>query len=602
MRTKLNHIISPETASTLAGLFRERVQRTPLAIAYQYFDPVKETWQQVTWAGIAAEVTRWQAALSKEELKSGDRVALMLRNCCEWVLFDQAALSLGLIVVPLYTNDRADNVHHILKSSGAKLLLIESSHQWQELKRRWMLPQLVRVVSLTPLEEAYDQSQLCYLEDWLPKKAAEIELYTAPANPDTLATLVYTSGTTGSPKGVMLSQHNILWNAYSSLQKTPIYPNDVFLSFLPLSHTLERTLGYYLPMMAGACVTYARSTTTLAEDLMTIKPTVLISVPRIFERIYNKLHDELRERTSFEQALFRLTIAAGWRQFNYQQGRANWHPLCFLAPLLNQIVGRRILAQLGGRLRVVVCGGAPLAFDVSQELLALGLPLTQGYGLTETSPVVSANSLNNNDPRSVGTPLQDVEVRIGEHNELLVRSPGVMLGYWDNPKATAEIIDKEGWLHTGDQARIEQKRIYITGRIKEIIVLANGEKIPPAEMETAIGADHLFDQVMVIGEGRPYLSALIVLNPEHWAKLAYNLNLNPHQEESLKNPAVIEYALRQIEKHTRHFPGYAHIRQVALTLEHWTVENGLATATLKARRKQVMQHYHREISNLYEGH
>jgi long-chain acyl-CoA synthetase len=216
--------------------------------------------------------------------------------------------------------------------------------------------------------------------------------------------------------------------------------------------------------------------------------------------------------------------------------------------------------------------------------------------------VVSGNSLNNNDPKSVGTPLQDVEVRIGEHDELLVRSPGVMLGYWNASKATIKVIDKEGWLHTGDQARIEQGRIYITGRIKEIIVLANGEKIPPAEMETAIGVDHLFDQVMVIGEKRPYLSALIVLNPERWTNLAHNLDLNPHQEESLKHPAVIEYVLQRIEKHTRHFPGYARIRQVALTLKHWTVENGLATATLKARRKQVIQHYHSKISSLYEGH
>jgi long-chain acyl-CoA synthetase len=600
MGAKLDHIISSESAGTLAGLFRERVKRTPAAIAYQYFDPVKGMWQRASWAEMATEVARWQAALSKEKLNSGDRVALMLPNCREWVLFDQAALSLGLVVVPLYVHDRVDNVHHILKDSGAKLLLLESLHQWRELKQWWPLHELARVISLTPFEESHDQKQIYYLGDWLPKKADK--LYAAPANPNALATVVYTSGTTGSPKGVMLSHHNILWNAYSSLQKTPVYPDDVFLSFLPLSHTLERTLGYYLPMMAGACVTYARSTITLGEDLMTIKPTVLISVPRIFERMYNKLHDEIREKTLFEQALFRLTIAAGWCQFNYQQGRANWHPLCLLAPLLKQIVGRQVLAQLGGHLRVVVCGGAPLAFDVSRELLALGLPLTQGYGLTETSPAVSANSLNNNEPMSVGTPLQDVEVRIGEHDELLVRSPGVMLGYWDNLKATAEVINKEGWLHTGDQARIEQGRIYITGRIKEIIVLANGEKVPPAEMETAIGTDHLFDQVMVIGEGRPYLSALVVLNPEHWAKLAYNLDLNPHQEESLKSPAAIEYVLQQIEKHTRHFPGYARIHQVALTLEHWTVENGLATATLKARRKQVMQHYRKEISALYEGH
>lgn len=600
MATNLNHIISPETAGTLAGLFQERVRRTPGAVAYRHFDSAQGTWQETTWAEMAAEVARWQAALSKEEINPGDRVALMLRNCREWVFFEQAALSLGLVVVPLYINDRPDNVRYILKNSGVKLLLIEGHHQWQEIKQWWALRKLARVVSLNPFEEARAQKRLCYLQNWLPETAGKLHI--EAADPDALATVVYTSGTTGAPKGVMLSHRNILWNAHSSLQNTPVHPDDLFLSFLPLSHALERTLGYYLPMMAGACVAYARSITKLAEDLVTVKPTALVSVPRIFERIRNKLHHELHERTPLERALFRLTIAVGWRQFNYQQGRAYWHPFCLLAPLLQQFVGQRVLAQLGGRLRVVVCGGAPLVFDVSRELLALGLPLIQGYGLTEASPVISGNSLHNNDPKSVGTPLPDVEVRIGEHNELLVRSPGVMLGYWDNSKATALAIDQEGWLHTGDQARIEQGRIYITGRIKEIIVLANGEKVPPGEMEAAIGADPLFDQVMVIGEGKPYLSALLVLNPEHWTKLAHQLELNPHHKESLKQPAVIEEVLRRIEQRTHQFPGYAHIRQAALTLEHWTVENGLATATLKARRKQVVQHYRTQISALYEGH
>lgn len=602
MIKELNHIIAPETAVTLTGLFRERVRRTPDAIAYRHFDPAAQKWQETTWAEMAAEMTRWQTALSTEDLSPGDRVALMLRNSREWVLFEQAVLSLGLVVVPLYANDRPDNIRYILKNAGVKLLLIEGYPQWEEIKQWWTLRKLARVISLSPFEEIHESGQLSYLGDWLPEARQAGDNHHKPVNTGDLATIVYTSGTTGPPKGVMLSHHNILWNAYSCQQSTPTYPDDLFLSFLPLSHTLERTVGYYVPMMTGATVAYVRAITKLSEDLMTIKPTTLISVPRIFERINSKLHDELQERTPLERALFRLAVAAGWHYFNYRQGKAPWHPLCLLAPLLQQIVGRKILSQMGGRLRIAVCGGAPLAYDVSQELLAFRVPIIQGYGLTEASPVVSTNSLSDNTPKSVGPPLSDVEVRIGEHNELLVRSPGVMLGYWDNPKATSEAIDPEGWLHTGDQARIEEGRIFITGRIKEIIVLANGEKVPPGEMEIAISVDPLFDQVMVIGEGKPYLSALIVLNPEHWAELARHLEIDPHSGESLKNPAVIEHALQQIDKRTQQFPGYARIRQVALTSEYWTVENGLATATLKARRKQVMQHYRSEISALYEGH
>ncbi|ADJ29113.1 AMP-dependent synthetase/ligase [Nitrosococcus watsonii] len=598
--THLNHIISPETAGTLSGLFQERVRRTPNAVAYQHFDTTQKAWQKTTWAEMATEVARWQAALSEEELNPGDRVALMLRNSREWVFFEQAALGLGLVVVPLYINDRPDNARYILKNSEVKLLLIEGYQQWQEIKQWWALRKLARVISLSPFAETQRQKRLSYLQEWLPKMADKSN--PGPRNPDALATIVYTSGTTGLPKGVMLSHHNILWNAHSSLHSTPVYEDDVFLSFLPLSHTLERTIGYYLPMMAGAQVAYTRSIAKLAEDLATVKPTVLVSVPRIFERTHNQIYDTLQEKNPLERALFRLAVAAGWRQFNYQQGHAPWHPLCLLNPLLQQIVGRQVLAQFGGRLRIVVCGGAPLAFNVAKELLALGLPLIQGYGLTETSPVISVNHLNNNDPKSVGTPLQDVEIRIGEHNELLGHSPGVMLGYWNNPKATAEVIDEKGWLHTGDQARIEQGRLYITGRIKEIIVLATGEKIPPGEMETAISTDSLFDQVMVIGEGKPYLSALIVLNPEHWTTLAQELNLDPHQAQSLKHSTVLEEVLGRIEQHTRQFPGYARIRRATLTLEHWTTENGLATATLKARRSKVIKHYRNQISALYEGH
>lgn len=602
MSIKLSHIIVPETVGTLSGLFRERVQRTPDTPAYRHFDPATEQWQETTWAEMAAEMVHWRSALLGEELGPGDRVGLMLRNSREWVLFEQAALSLGLVVVPLYTNDRPDNVRFILKNAGVKLLLLEGYPQWEQIKQGRALPQLTRIISLNPFAERDELKQLSYLEDWLSKTTEDCNEYYEPSSPDSLATVIYTSGTTGLPKGVMLSHHNILWNAYGGLLSTPTYPEDLFLSFLPLSHAFERTVGYYLPMMAGATVAYARSISTLGEDLKTVKPTILTSVPRIFERILNQLHDELQERTSFERALFRLAVTVGWRFFNYRQGKASWHPLCLLAPLLQRIVGHQVLEQLGGHLRVVVCGGAPLAYDVSQELLAFGLPITQGYGLTEASPIVSTNSLVDNNPKSVGLPLPGAEVRIGEHNELLVRSPGIMLGYWNNPKATSEVIDPEGWLHTGDQARLEQGHIFITGRIKEIIVLANGEKVPPGEMEAAIAADSLFDQVLVIGEGKPYLSALVVLNPEHWAELAHSLKLDPQKKESLKDPHVIEYVLQQIGKHIQQFPGYARIHQVALILEHWTTENGLATATLKARRQRVIQHYRAEINALYEGH
>ncbi|CAH9018527.1 AMP-dependent synthetase/ligase [Candidatus Nitrosacidococcus sp. I8] len=592
-----SYSIALEKAKTLPGLFQERVRLTPNKIAYQYFNTEKKTWEQLNWADMDTQLKRWQIALIKENLNRGDRVAIMLPNCPEWVLADQAALSLGLVIVPLYVSDRAENILYILKDSNVKLLIIKNSRQWQEVKQGASLDDLNKVVSLTQAENNESESKLYIMDQWLPLHGEEIAL--PPCEPNDLATIVYTSGTTGNPKGVMLSHHNILWNANSSLQRVPIYPEDSLLSFLPLSHMFERTLGYYLPMMVGASVSYARAPTKVAEDLVTLKPTAMISVPRVYERIYDKIHQTLEKKPKWVKYLFRLAIASGWQQFRAQQKQIPWHPLCLLYPLLKSKVSQPILDQFGGNIRVAVCGGAALSYDISKEFLALGVPLLQGYGLTEASPTISANAADNNDPHSIGMPLQDVEVKVENTGELLVRSPGVMLGYWNNPQATTEIIDKNHWLHTGDQVRIDQNRIYITGRIKEIIVLTNGEKIPPAEMETVIGMDPLFDQVMVVGEHKPYLAALIVLNSEGWTELSKNLDLTPHQEKSLKHPEIIKQVLGRVKLHTRSFPGYAKIRNVFLTLTPWTIENGLLTPTLKIRRNKILSQYQRQIDDLY---
>lgn len=252
-------------------------------------------------------------------------------------------------------------------------------------------------------------------------------------------------------------------------------------------------------------------------------------------------------------------------------------------------------------MRLAICGGAPLSQEVARIFVGLGLNLVQGYGLTETSPVISVNKIENNDPASVGEALQGIETKIGEDDELLVRSECNMLGYWNNPQATKEIIDDDGWLHTGDKARIENNWIYITGRLKEIIVLSNGKKVPPADMELAITMDNLFEQVMVIGEGCPYLSAIIVLNREHWIELARSLDVEP-SAKSLQNKTVIDAIQKKIDELIFEFPGYAKIRRITLSLEPWSIENGLITPTMKLKRHLINKHFEQQIEQLYEGH
>ncbi len=369
--------------------------------------------------------------------------------------------------------------------------------------------------------------------------------------------------------------------------------------FYRLSHTLERTGGYYLPVMSGSAVAYARSIPLLAEDLKTIQPTILIAVPRIFERVFARIQNQMDKQSGLARALFTLTTRVGWHRFRRQQRRARWHPRLLLWPLLNKLVARKVLEKLGGRLRIAVSGGAPLSISVARTFIGLGVPILQGYGLTETSPVISVNLPDDNEPASVGVPLNGVEVRIGKNDELLVKTPGMMLGYWNNHAATSEVIDQDGWLHTGDQARIDNGHIYITGRIKDILVLSNGEKVPPMDMELAISLVPAIDQVLVIGEGEAYLAAILVLNPEEWPELADRFGLDADAAASLDNDKLHQYLLKKIGAILNDFPGYAKIRRLIVTLEPWSVDNGLLTPTLKIKRDRVLTLFKDRITALY---
>jgi len=600
------NLISPDEAVTLDGLFACRVRRSPQRPAYRYFDKAGKSWLTHNWADMGHAVARWQRAMRDENVSRGGRVAIQLRNCPEWVMFDQAAMSLGLVTVPLYTDDRPDNIAYILAEADVNILLVQDASRWRRLAE--VVGDdgpLQRVLLLEDSDAARalaaDDDRIRLVPDWLPATGGELEVRDA-GDPHALASIVYTSGTTGRPKGVMLSHNNMLSVAHGGLTLLDCYEEDVFLSFLPLSHTLERTGGYDLCIMTGSCVAYARSVAQLGEDLMTIKPTAMIAVPRIFERVYGRIADQMEKKGGLAQKLFNLTVRIGWQRFEYYQGRAAWPMGNLLWPLLKRLVADKITAKLGGRLRVAVSGGAALNEEIAKVFLALGVPIVQGYGLTETSPVISVNPLQNNVPASVGVPIRGVEVRVGDNDELLVKGPGVMQGYWNNHAATAQVIEPDGWLHTGDQARIDDSNhIYITGRIKDILVLSNGEKIPPGDMESAIALDPLVEQVMVIGESRPYLTALLVLDGNNWPPFAQQLGVDPLAPESLRNSKVLNAVARRVRQALKDFPGYAKIRQLHLSLEPWTIEEGLITPTLKVKRAKVLERYDDAVEGMYRG-
>ena len=498
-------------STNLSQVFSARVSDTPDTPAYKQFNG--KSWVSYSWRDTAHEVARWQQAMQAEGLKPGDRVALCMHNRIEWVFFDQAALGLGLISVPLYFDDRPDNMAWCMQDAGVKLLVLETDDIWPEIKGG--VESLERVVTLAAPK--HKDAKLRSLDKWLPREGGELRQSDATGND--MVTIVYTSGTTGRPKGVMLSHRNILSNADAGLQIISVHASDRFISFLPLSHMFERTVGCYISIIVGAETVYARGITELGEDLQQQKPTIMVCVPRIFERINAKMQAGLPPN-SLKRTLFEKAASVGWSRFKHKASLMDH----LLGPVLKALVAKKIYARLGGRMRLIMVGAAALSPELSKIFVGLGLPIIQGYGLTETSPIAAANRLNDNDPASVGKPLPGVEVELDGKGEILIRGPLVMLGYWNNEAATKTVIDADGWFHSGDIGEFRDGRLFITGRAKEIIVMSNGEKMPPGDAEQAIMMDTVFEQIMIVGEGRAKLGLLAVSEIEDEKELCDRAN------------------------------------------------------------------------------
>jgi long-chain acyl-CoA synthetase len=546
--------------ANLAGLLEQHCANPQTLLYRQYID---NSWRDFSAQEVVALAARWQQAFRTAGYGPGDRVALCLKNGVDWVAIDQAALGLGLVVVPLYADDNPENLAWCLNDSGARLLVLENSRLLDALTRA--MPALPAVICL----HGGAPAPAIPAGRWLPEKGGVFEALELDEN--TLATLVYTSGTTGRPKGVMLSHRNILSNVAAALEVVSLHPGDLLISVLPLSHMFERTCGYYVPLKAGVPVAYARSINQLAEDLAFLKPTVMVAVPRVFQRFLARIEQALAA-SPLKRALFSLTVALGWRKFERRAGKAEQALLRLLQPL----VAGPVLNRLGGRMRLTVVGGAPLELRVARSFIGLGLSMLQGYGLTEASPVVAGNREHDNDPATVGAPLPGVAVRVNEAGELLVRGPSVMLGYWHNPEATAEVLDADGWLNTGDLAEIQAGKIVIKGRTKDILVLSNGEKVPPQDAEMAILDDPLFEQAMLVGEGRAYLVLLAV------TREGDEKTLIKHANARLKT-----------------FSRWVRVRRVIALQEPWTLAEGLLTPTLKVKRNAVYGKYRERIEACY---
>lgn len=598
--------------TTLPELLNRSIETYADREALRQYDRKANLWKSVSYRELGDEVARWRHAWQASGFARGDRVAILMPNGVDTVCADQGALANGLVPVPLHAIDTPGACAFILIDSQATALVTNKVARWRQILNTGVdLPdlRLVIVTDPDPHEEiqSHEPVEIVTLEDWLAREAQTEELPAGPLEDD-LAGIVYTSGTTGRPKGVMLTHKNIVSNVKATLECVSPRDGDIFLSFLPLSHTFERSAGYYLPLATGCTIVYNRSILLLAEDLKTVRPTVIISVPRVYERIYARVQNTLAKASAAVRYLFDWAVEVGWRDFCKKNrmpversGRA-WLD-GFVRGFLMRKVASTLLSQFGGRLRIAISGGAALNPKIARTFCGLGLPIIQGYGMTETSPIIAGNSIEFNQPDTVGKPFNNLDVRLGEGGEIQVRGPSVMKGYWRRPDDTATAFTKDGWLRTGDVGEFTPEGLLkIKGRIKEIIVTSTGEKVPPADLESAIETDPLFSQTLILGEGRPYISLIAVVDPAEWQRLTDSLGLEPTGEASLASPAAKSAALKRAKAAAANFPNYALPRAIVLTKDPWTIENGLLTPTLKLKRSPLNQRFKKEIEQLYATH
>ena len=576
---------------------------------YRYFDHQQSQWVSVTWKEFHARVMRWRKAFAAMGLQRGDRVSMLLVNSLDALTFDQAALANALVPVPLHSIDTPDSSAYILSDSGSKFLVTTTRARWNAIAATTSsdISAIQQVVFTTEDEEGMTGDiPYCSAESWL-EKAADFPEENLPAGPveTDLAAIIYTSGTTGRPKGVMLTHKAIMSNVLDTHDRYPLLADDVTLSYLPLSHSFERTATYYNSIICGTTLVFSRGVMSLLDDFRDARPTKMCSVPRVFEQFFTKLQVQIANSDEEEKRIAQGVLAAGWRQF----ARRNDIPVegdfteaedqAFLDEHF-EAVARPILDMFGGRLERVIIGGAALNYSVAKFFCALGINTTQGYGLTEYCPIISISHCEGNHPETVGLPIRNCEVRAGENDELQVRGPSVMSGYWNKPKETAETFTADGWLKTGDQVDLSDGgRVRIKGRIKEIVVTSTGEKISPVDLEFAIQEDHIFDQVMIVGEARPYITALVVVNDTLFTQLCEEIGVDPKADDHNNNRDLRARLVKRIRHAAKHFPQYGVPRNIYILREHWTPENGLLTPTMKMRRRQILERFADEVESLY---
>jgi long-chain acyl-CoA synthetase len=596
---------------TIAQLFYEAVKfDLPDALAAKR----NGVYESISHVEMAARVERLALAMSARGLKTGDRVAIMSENRPEWVIADIACAIQGLPDVTIYATLNPAQAAFILKDSQSSWVLCSDRSQLDKVLAHWdKLPSLEVAVlmdgdlpegtgrTLVKWSTLHDEGQA------MEARRPEVRVWGDQRKPSDIFTIIYTSGTTGDPKGAVLTHGNIVSNVLGALEAVAMAPGHRCLSFLPLTHIFERMAGQFLMLRIGAAIYYAESVNTVAADLMVVQPTVMASVPRIYEKVYGRIYDGVASASAIKRLIFHWSMVAGRKvvsQLYEGKKPSGWSGFCY--GIARKLVFDKILARLGGRLQVAVSGGAPLGGKVMEFFWIVGAPILEGYGLTETSPIITVNRFTEVMPGCVGRPLyKDWNgrpfVKIAVDGEILCQGPNVMVGYWNNEKATKEAIDEDGYFHTGDIGHLDDRgRLYITDRKKELIITSGGKKVAPQPIENQLKEDKYIAQAVLIGDQRNFISVIIVPNFDSLVRWAgYKKIPFTTHGELLQNPLVYAKLGSRVERVNEHLSNYERIKKMVLLDQEMTLEGGQLTPSLKVKRRVVNQMYAAQIEGMY---
>jgi len=585
--------------TTLPLMVLSRARRNPFQTALRRKE--RGSYKDISWQHLEQQIMAFGRGLLALGLQHGDHVAVMAPNGPEWVYADLAAMACGAASVPVYHTEGLAAIRHIIEDSRSRFLFAQNPVQAKELlDHHQQIPHLEKLILLEgELVHPWVMTLANFLAGGKSVPVEKLNALLEEGRGDDLASLVYTSGTTGPPKGVMLTHQNFLSNIDAALKLFDIGEYDQCLSFLPLSHVFERMAGYYLMLQQGTVIAYAENFESVPVNLKEVAPTVVVSVPRLYEKMYSRVIERVLAGPWLNKQIFFAARRIGRLWVSKQQ---NGEPISWYLELgiklARRLVFAKIAEHLGGRLRFFVSGGAPLAPEIAEFFLAAGLPIYEGYGLTETSPVISANCPAQHRIGSVGRPLINTEVRLSDEGEILVRGPGVFQGYWQRPEDTQEAFDQD-WFKTGDIGKLDGDGfLFITDRKKDLIVTASGENIAPQILENLLKKDKFIANAMVYGDRKPYLTALIVPNFDKLSIFARDKKLDFLDTCDLVNqPAVLELIRQQVDALQNELPSFQRIKRFILLSQDFG--GTFVTPTLKIRRKMIADHFRTILEQMY---